>query len=145
MAVKVRHPNVDKHIERDVNLLFFMSYLASFITPAMEIPISKDSLKKTLTDQIDFTFEMRNLNKFRQMFKCRSDVDFPSPYEESTKDTVLVEEFIEGVPVTYFENNKHKLNKVIAKLGSEVLFEMLMKNNFVHADCHGGNIFITTI
>lgn len=35
VAVKVRHPNVDKHIERDVNLLFFMSYLASFISPAM--------------------------------------------------------------------------------------------------------------
>ena len=35
VAVKVRHPNVDKHIERDVNLLFFFSYLASFISPAM--------------------------------------------------------------------------------------------------------------
>ncbi len=22
---------------------------------------------------------------------------------------------------------------------------MLMKNNFVHADCHGGNIFISTV
>lgn len=45
---------------------------------------------------------MRNLNKFRQMFKSRRDVDFPSPYAESTKDSVLVEEFIEGVPVTYY-------------------------------------------
>jgi predicted unusual protein kinase regulating ubiquinone biosynthesis (AarF/ABC1/UbiB family) len=35
VAVKVRHPNVDKYIERDVNLLFFMSYLASFVSPAM--------------------------------------------------------------------------------------------------------------
>jgi predicted unusual protein kinase regulating ubiquinone biosynthesis (AarF/ABC1/UbiB family) len=35
VAVKVRHPNVDKYIERDVNLLFFLSYLASFISPAM--------------------------------------------------------------------------------------------------------------
>lgn len=56
VAVKVRHPNVDKYIERDVNLLFFLSYLASFFSPAMEIPISETSLKKTLTEQIDFTF-----------------------------------------------------------------------------------------
>jgi predicted unusual protein kinase regulating ubiquinone biosynthesis (AarF/ABC1/UbiB family) len=52
----VRHPNVDKYIERDVNLLFFLSYLASFISPAMEIPVSEHSLKKTLTEQLDFTF-----------------------------------------------------------------------------------------
>ena len=24
-----------------------------------------------------------------------------------------------------------------------MLFEMLMKNNFVHADCHGGNFFVS--
>jgi aarF domain-containing kinase len=78
------------------------------------------------------------------MFKSRKDVNFPSPFAENTKDSVLVESFIEGMPITYFENNKHKLNPVIAKLGSEVLFEMIMKNNFIHADCHGGNIFIST-
>ena len=55
---------------------------------------------------------------------------------------VLIESFVEGRPVTYFELNKHPLNKVIARLGSEAFFEMLMKNNFIHADCHGGNILI---
>ena len=87
---------------------------------------------------------MRNLNKFKQMFKARRDINFPTPISENTKDLVLIEEYIEGVPITYYETNRHKLNKVIAKLGSEVLFEMLMKNNFVHADCHGGNIIIST-
>ena len=88
--MKVRHPNVDKHIERDVNLLFFFSYLASFISPAMEVPVSEESLKKTLMDQIDFTFEMRNLTKFKRMFRSREDVDFPSPVVENTVDSVLV-------------------------------------------------------
>lgn len=57
-------------------------------------------------------------------------------------DAVLVETFVEGVPVTYYEKEKHPLNKVIARLGSTTFFEMLMKNNFIHADCHGGNILI---
>jgi aarF domain-containing kinase len=67
---------------------------------------------------------------------------FPFPFEEDTKDSVLVETFVEGVPVTYYEKVKHPLNKVIARLGSTTFFEMLMKNNFIHADCHGGNILI---
>ena len=76
----MRHPNVDKYIERDINLLFFLSYLASFFSPAMELPISEVSLKRTLIEQIDFTFEMRNLNKFNEMFKERTDVNFPFPF-----------------------------------------------------------------
>jgi predicted unusual protein kinase regulating ubiquinone biosynthesis (AarF/ABC1/UbiB family) len=46
------------------------------------------------------------------------------------------------VPVTYFENNRHQLNAVIARLGASCFFEMLFKNNFIHADCHGGNILV---
>jgi predicted unusual protein kinase regulating ubiquinone biosynthesis (AarF/ABC1/UbiB family) len=34
------------------------------------------------------------------------------------------------------------LNKVIARIGATTFFEMLMKNNFIHADCHGGNIMV---
>jgi ubiquinone biosynthesis protein len=102
VAIKVRHPNVDKYIERDINLLFFLSYLASFISPAMEIPVSETSMKKTLTDQIDFTFEMKNLNKFNEMFKDNSEVYFPLPFEDTTVESVLVETFIGGNPVTYY-------------------------------------------
>lgn len=64
VEVKVRHPGVDKYIERDINLMFYLSYIASFFSPALEVPVSQDSLKKTLTEQMDFTFEMRNLKKF---------------------------------------------------------------------------------
>jgi aarF domain-containing kinase len=85
---------------------------------------------------------MKNLNTFNEMFKGNKEIKFPFPFEENTKDSVLIETFVEGVPVTYYESNRHPLNKVIARLGSATFFEMLMKNNFIHADCHGGNIFI---
>jgi predicted unusual protein kinase regulating ubiquinone biosynthesis (AarF/ABC1/UbiB family) len=67
-----------------------MSYLASFFSPAMELPVSEVSLKRTLTEQIDFTFEMRNLNIFNEMFKENKDINFPLPFEEKTVDSVLV-------------------------------------------------------
>ena len=80
VAVKVRHPEVDKYIERDINLMFFMSYLGSYISPVMEIPVGELSLKKTLTEQIDFTFEMKNLKIFIDMFKESDDINFPYPF-----------------------------------------------------------------
>lgn len=64
------------------------------------------------------------------------------PFTENTNNSFLVETFAEGVPITYFERHPHPLNAVIARLGATTFFEMLMKNNFIHADCHGGNIIV---
>lgn len=67
---------------------------------------------------------------------------FPLPFIEDTNEAFLLETFVEGVPITYYETHKHPLNAVIARLGATTFFEMLMKNNFIHADCHGGNILV---
>lgn len=99
-------------------------------------------MKKTLVDQIDFNIEKDNLKQFNRMFYRNKHVRFPMAFESGTKDSILVETFVEGVPITYFENNPHPLNEVIARIGAKTFFEMLMKNNFIHADCHGGNILI---
>ena len=45
---------------------------------------------------------MKNLNLFSHQFKERMDVKFPSPYAENTKDMVLIESFLEGLPVTHY-------------------------------------------
>ena len=34
------------------------------------------------------------------------------------------------------------MNKVIANIGAKAFFSMLFKNNFVHTDCHAGNILV---
>ena len=76
------------------------------------------------------------------MFQNRNDIRFPIPFEKESHSSVLVETFAEGVPITYFEDNKHSLNEVIARLGADTFFEMLIKHNFIHADGHGGNIIV---
>lgn len=64
VAVKVRHPNIRSNIERDVNILFGISNFLAHISRAFEFPITKSTLIKTLTDQLDFRIEQRNLGKF---------------------------------------------------------------------------------
>jgi predicted unusual protein kinase regulating ubiquinone biosynthesis (AarF/ABC1/UbiB family) len=39
VAVKVRHPGVDKYIERDMDLLFMISRTLSFFSGKYEIPV----------------------------------------------------------------------------------------------------------
>lgn len=143
VAVKVRHPGVETNIERDLDLLFAFSRFFSLFSRRFEIPVGESSLKKTLVDQIDFNIEARNLRIFNEMFRYNQKVKFPIAIEGGSGASVLVESFVEGIPITYYEENQHMLNKVIARIGATTFFEMLMKNNFIHADCHGGNIMVT--
>lgn len=59
-----------------------------------------------------------------------------------TASSVLVETFVEGDPITHYAEHPHPLNKQIARIGALTFFEMLFKYNFIHADCHGGNIIV---
>lgn len=99
-------------------------------------------MKRTMTEQIDFTIEKENLLIFKDLFGNRNDLKFPTPFEKDTNEAILIETFAEGVPITYFEDNQHSLNSVIARMGADTFFEMLMKHNFIHADGHGGNIIV---
>lgn len=80
VAVKVRHPEVDKYIQRDVNILFGISKFLSLFSKAYEIPVGENSLKKTLIDQIDFNIEKDNLNIFNQHFIGNEQVSFPQAF-----------------------------------------------------------------
>jgi predicted unusual protein kinase regulating ubiquinone biosynthesis (AarF/ABC1/UbiB family) len=48
VAVKVRHPNVDVNLDRDIELIFMFSKFMSLFSRKFEIPITQDSLKRIL-------------------------------------------------------------------------------------------------
>ena len=43
------------------------------------------------------------------------------------------------------KRGKEGQNKKLAKLGVNCIYKMVIYDNFVHADCHGGNIFVQKI
>ena len=45
--------------------------------------------------------------------------------------------------MTYYSHHFTPFNKQIARIGAGSFFEMLMVNNFIHADMHAGNILVT--
>lgn len=70
---------------------------------------------------------------------------FPTVYFAS-KD-VLIESFFEdSESISSFALKKNEnMNKLIAQIGINTVCKMMIYDNFVHADCHGGNILIQKI
>lgn len=67
---------------------------------------------------------------------------FPEVKDNYVSETVLVESFIDAKPISYYYENKHIMNPYIAKVGMNVLYRMIFYENFVHSDCHAGNILV---
>lgn len=121
--------------------MFMFSKFFSIFSKKFEIPVTTHSLKKILAEQLYFLQEKRNIDKFNTIIIDKN-VKFPQTFPEST-DEVLIEEYIDGKTIGFYENHAHNMNRLIANIGAKAFFSMLMKYNFVHADCHAGNILVT--
>lgn len=74
-----------------------------------------------------------------------SQVTFPKLYFAC--EDVLIESFIEdSESISDFAlKNNVEMNILIAKIGVNAFLKMLVYDNYMHADCHGGNILISKI
>jgi aarF domain-containing kinase len=88
-------------------------------------------------------FEGRNLQVFNEKFAKNPNVLFPIPIEPYISKSVLVETWEEGIPLTKFLNSERTRDHLtLANLGLKTFYKMLIYDNFIHADCHAGNMFV---
>ncbi|EPX71148.1 atypical/ABC1/ABC1-C protein kinase [Schizosaccharomyces octosporus yFS286] len=145
VAVKVLHPNVGLNISLDLKILELFAYFFDLIPTIkwLSFPEEVKVFGDMLNQQLDFRHEANNLIQFRKNFSKNPYVEFPMVYENYTKDQVLVEEFIPGIPLSMFLRHKDgPFNKLLANVGNSSLFQMLILDNFTHADLHSGNIIV---
>ncbi|KAG8850582.1 hypothetical protein FRB96_009673 [Tulasnella sp. 330] len=147
VAVKVLHPRVNVTINRDLSIMaFFAKCIAAL--PGMEwisLPEEVDVFGKMMREQLDLRLEATNLKTFEVNFSLRREnaVNFPRPLTEYTTKDVLIEEFEDALPLNAFlRNGGGPFDSVLATLGLDVFLNMLLLDNFTHADLHPGNIMI---
>lgn len=162
VAIKVLHPRVEKTINRDLKIMMFLAKIVDML-PGMEwlsFPQEVDVFGTMMRSQLDLTTEARNLQRFEQNFRHRPVVHFPRPLIDVTSRRVLVEEYQDAVPLKAFlREGGGPFDYRIASLGLDAflvsasftlagtvadlsLQNMLLLDNFVHADLHPGNIMV---
>ena len=112
VAVKVIHPGVRTFVEADLDLLQFVASCVhalptiKWLNPA---GMAAD-FAKMLLSQLDLTVEAENLVRFRRNFPAEGStnvygthepalVTFPEPYLAYCSEELLVESFVDGVPI----------------------------------------------
>jgi len=145
VAIKVRHPHVDRMVHRDLQIMGFFARLINAV-PTLEWLSMPDEVKQfgeMMRLQLDLRIEAANLTKFRENFQYRNTCAFPVPYTEYTTRQVLIEEFAHGIPLhSFLEAGGGPFQHEIADMGLDAFLHMLLIDNFAHADLHPGNIMV---
>lgn len=155
VAIKILHPNVRKQISRDLTILSVFARAINML-PGLEWLSLPDEVRvfgDMMQQQIDLRHEARNLSQFEHNFgrdglggkpgRVKTAVVFPRPLVDWSTDEVLVEEYADAVPLKYFlRHGGGPFDHRIANLGLDAFLNMLLLDNFVHADLHPGNIMI---
>ena len=154
VAVKIRRRYVKERIVTDTALLSAIGHYVEKFLPFMrvfEISEVTQSISDFLKSQLDLTVEGENLTKFAEIFRSgplSKEVAFPAPL--LARETVLVETFEHGVLLSKLLALDHSrpisaaLRKRMAQAGVRSFLEMVIVQNFCHADAHPGNLMIRT-
>lgn len=155
VCVKIRHPGVRETFEADLAILKgLFNVVERFSKGAKWLSLSKEleSFTEMMMDQLDLRLEGWAMERFHRNFVYPSSPSYvPLPIRSSKR--VLVEEWMEeSMSMGDFINNISDdslnfpalklLSKDLSKKGLDTFLQMLLWDNFVHADLHPGNILI---
>jgi ubiquinone biosynthesis protein len=147
VAVKVQRPHVADEMETDFEILLNLAKLLernmSWARQQGVVDILREIMEAT-REEMDFTLEGRNADRFRVNLAEEAGVHIPIIYWKYTTKRVLTMERISGIKLNdLIASDAEWVNrKDIAKLGARVYLKQIIEDGFFHADPHAGNIFI---
>lgn len=148
VAVKVMRPGVEDIIETDLAILSSMARFAQkhikeskFFNPVGFI----DEFSRIIRQEIDYTHEAQNADRFFLNFTGSGTVKIPKMYREYSTRHVLCQEFLEGIKITEIDQlEKSGLNrKKVSNDLANAYLKMIFEDAFYHADPHPGNILVS--
>jgi len=146
VVVKVLRPGIKKIIDRDLDLLRTIANIAERFTDAKRFKPKElvAEVAHTLQDELDLQREAANASQLRRNFQHSDLLYIPEIYWPYSRQSVLVMERIEGIPIHNIAMLKASgVNmKKLAERGIEIFFTQVFRDSFFHADMHPGNIFV---
>lgn len=157
VAVKIRRPFIGKPITQDIQLLRMLVGLAQLFSGTLrhiQAHRAVNEISTWLMQEIDFENEKENIEKFRDVYGARERVRedlgrlvIPDVYEEYCSFSILTMEFIEGTPVTRYEevmdNPEYDVLQSLMTYGVSPLRKWLLDGYvLIHGDPHPSNILI---
>lgn len=145
VAVKVRRPDVDALILRDLDAIGFALRLLGRLAPSRlrrtNLPAFLAEFRRYTLQELDFAHEGRVIERFRANFAGRSDVRFPGVHWNQSSSRVLTLDWVDGMRLGEAATTLDgPAKEALVTLVVDVLMKMFVSDGLFHADLHPGNI-----
>ncbi|MGQ3015316.1 MAG: AarF/UbiB family protein [Flavobacteriales bacterium] len=147
VVVKVQRPDVQAIVERDLQLLQEIVKRADRYLRKQGVLNAQDIVnvfERSMSKELDYSNEARNIQKFREFYKDRKDFYIPRVYRKYSTDKVLLIEFVSGCKFT----DKKQLRewgldiKKTVETGLNIYLAQIFEYGYFHADPHPGNVLV---
>jgi ubiquinone biosynthesis protein len=144
VVVKVQRPNISETIASDLDLLHTFAALLERAIPESRAysPVGLvNEFDRAMQNELDFTTEKQNAERFRSNFRDFPGARFPLVYGEASSKHVLTLEFLDGLKI-YDAITKGYRGKELARLAMQIIVKQIFEDGFFHADPHPGNVLV---
>lgn len=147
VVVKVLRPNILKTIQADIRLLYVLAKIFKWVYKGSEKYHAKELVQEfeySTLNELDLMMEAANASQLKRNFADSAIMYVPAVFWDYTRENVMVQERIYGVPVGDLDTLKahHVDLKKLSERGAEIFFTQVFRDKFFHADMHPGNIFV---
>jgi ubiquinone biosynthesis protein len=145
VAVKVRRPGVLADVEADLWVVHKIARLVAWVSSRVRAydPVAiLDEFAAMLRGETDFVTEASNIEAVRRSFAAIDTVTIPRVLADMSGDSVLVMDWIEGIPLTDREGLEEDGvdRAVLARAILQAYGVMIFQSDRFHADPHPGNL-----
>lgn len=148
VVVKVLRPGIVDTIDRDVKLMYVLADMAAAVLRDGRRLRPREVVseyERTIHGELDLVSEATNAVVLRNNFKDSKTLYIPEIYWNLTRNDVMVQERIDGIPIRDVQAMEaiDMDMKKLAEHGVEIFYTQVFDHNFFHADMHPGNIFVS--
>lgn len=144
--MKVQRKGIYEVMARDIGL---MKKAVKLLPPvsikeAVDLNLVLEELWRVTQEEMNFLTEAANMEEFSRKNKNVAFVKTPILYREYTTASVLVMEYIDGIPIDDKETllaGGYDLDEIGSKFVDNFI-KQVMDDGFFHADPHPGNVMI---
>ncbi len=147
VIVKVQRPGIANTVYTDLRALEVVGRLAMrfrFIARRADVPLLLEEFGRVLWEELDYTKEADNAERFAALFQEDAHVYIPGVYRAHSTRRVLTLEDVTAIKLDdYAALEAAGVDRVeVAQRLLNTYLTMVFVHHFFHADPHPGNIFV---
>ncbi|MCY9875689.1 AarF/ABC1/UbiB kinase family protein [Vibrio natriegens] len=139
LAVKVQYPGIRKSINSDVDNVGTLLKVVGLIPESVDYKGLLEEAKKQLHDEANYLREAQFAIRYYEALKAHPHFVVPKIHPESSSQSVLAMEYIEGVPVDTIVNADQNTRDTVMHNLLELLFRELFDFKMVQTDPNFAN------